>query len=650
MKLRARILLFSLVPVLATLGAVAGITAVRTLEQSRADALALLESLSMEHAAQIDAELEVAMDTARTLAQIFEGYETLDLDERRADYSKMLRSIVEKNPGFLGASTGWEPNALDGRDRDFVDAPGHDGTGRFIPYWSRFGSEVELSPLVDYDKEGAGDYYILPMRTGKEQVIEPYEYTVGSKTLLLTSLMVPIRGSDGRPVGVVGIDIELNELASKYAGIKFGKTGLGRLIAGGGTVVSHADAAQIGKPWSEQKAGAAEGILARLTKGETFTEEVYSATSKENIYKSYTPIFIGNAEKPWIFSMQVPPQELFDASYRLLRLILAISAAGIAVLVAVFLYLSVSITRPLAAAVAIADRVARSDLTETPGEAFLRRKDEIGDLARSVDRMIGGLRGIVAGILDASRSISRGAEQMSQTAQSLSQGATEQAAGAEEVSSSVEEMGSSIKQNSDNASATEATARKAADSGVQGGEAVARTVQAMKDIAGKIGIIEEIARQTNLLALNAAIEAARAGEAGKGFAVVAGEVRKLAERSQTAAGEISALSTASIEVADRAGALLGTIVPDIHKTAELVQEISAASREQASGVDQITKAVTQLDQVIQQNASASEEMASMAEELSGQADQLKETMQVFRLSDDPGADSGARPSLPPPEA
>ncbi|HRY80694.1 MAG TPA: cache domain-containing protein, partial [Spirochaetia bacterium] len=162
MKLRARILLFSLIPVILTLGTVAGITAVRTLEQSRKDAVDLLEALSKEHAAEINVELEVAMDAARTLAQIFEGYESLHADERREDYSKMLRSIVEKNPGFLGASTGWEPNALDGRDREFVDAPGHDGTGRFIPYWSRFEGPVELSPLVDYDKEGAGDYYILP--------------------------------------------------------------------------------------------------------------------------------------------------------------------------------------------------------------------------------------------------------------------------------------------------------------------------------------------------------------------------------------------------------------------------------------------------------------------------------------------------------
>jgi methyl-accepting chemotaxis protein len=195
----------------------------------------------------------------------------------------------------------------------------------------------------------------------------------------------------------------------------------------------------------------------------------------------------------------------------------------------------------------------------------------------------------------------------------------------------MEEMAANIKQNSDNAQQTEKIAIKSAEDAREGGKAVAETVGAMKEIAGKISIIEEIARQTNLLALNAAIEAARAGEHGKGFAVVASEVRKLAERSQTAAGEINKLSATSVQIAEKAGEMLARIVPDIQKTADLVQEINAASNEQSSGAGQINKAIQQLDQVIQRNASASEEMASTSAELLSQAEQLQSTIAFFRI-------------------
>ena len=241
------------------------------------------------------------------------------------------------------------------------------------------------------------------------------------------------------------------------------------------------------------------------------------------------------------------------------------------------------------------------------------------------------LKEVVGEVMKAGEQVAAGSQELSAGSEQLSQGATEQASAAEEASSSVEEMSANIKQNADNAFATEKIATAVAERASKGGEAVSETVSAMKAIAGKISIIEEIARQTNLLALNAAIEAARAGEHGKGFAVVASEVRKLAERSQTAAGEIGKLSTSSVEVAERAGEMLSEIVPDIQKTAELVQEISAASKEQTIGAEQINQAIQQLDQVTQQNASAAEEMSSTSEELASQAEQLQATIGFFKL-------------------
>lgn len=314
---------------------------------------------------------------------------------------------------------------------------------------------------------------------------------------------------------------------------------------------------------------------------------------------------------------------------------LALVGMIVAVLLAILLgvILTRGITGPVALGVAFAEKMAQGDMT---GTLEVNQKDEIGKLADALRSMVDRLSGVISDVQGAAQNVSAGSEQMSSTAEEMSQGATEQAASAEEASSSMEEMTSNIRQNADNSLQTEKIAQKAASDAKEGGEAVAETVTAMKEIAEKISIIEEIARNTNLLALNAAIEAARAGEHGKGFAVVAAEVRRLAERSQVAAGEIGELSTRSVSIAEKAGGLLEQIVPDIQRTAELVQEISAASNEQNSGADQINKAIVQLDKVIQQNASASEEMASMAEELSGQATNLQDTVSFFTVKQKSG--------------
>ncbi|MFW5826638.1 MAG: methyl-accepting chemotaxis protein [Alkalispirochaeta sp.] len=312
----------------------------------------------------------------------------------------------------------------------------------------------------------------------------------------------------------------------------------------------------------------------------------------------------------------------------------SVTAVGVGIVVAVLLaiLIAVIITRAITTALAKGVRFA-TELSEGNLQAQLdvEQKDEIGDLANALRSMATRLKDIVSDIRSATDNVASGSEQLSQSAQQMSEGATEQAASAEEVSSSMEEMSSNIRQNADNALQTDKISQKSSTDAEEGGQAVRETVSAMKEIAEKISIIEEIARNTNLLALNAAIEAARAGEAGKGFAVVASEVRKLAERSQTAAGEISELSGRSVAVAERAGGVLETIVPDIKRTAELVQEISAASNEQNSGAEQINSAIVQLDQVIQRNASASEEMASMSEELSGQAEQLQRAVSFFKM-------------------
>ena len=281
----------------------------------------------------------------------------------------------------------------------------------------------------------------------------------------------------------------------------------------------------------------------------------------------------------------------------------------------------------LRASAAVAEQIAAGDLTVSPQP--LSDKDTLG---QALLLMVEKLREVISDAISSANNVSAGSEEMSATAEQLSQGATEQASSTEEASASMEEMAATIKQSADNASQTEKIARQSASDAIASGEAVAKAVNAMETIAQKIMVVQEIARQTDLLALNAAVEAARAGEHGRGFAVVASEVRKLAERSQAAAAEISTLSGDTVKAAQSAGEMLGKLVPDIQRTAELVEEISAGSREQNAGAAQINTAIQQLDKVTQQNTSAAEEMSATSEELASQAEQLQAAISYFRIA------------------
>ncbi len=313
-----------------------------------------------------------------------------------------------------------------------------------------------------------------------------------------------------------------------------------------------------------------------------------------------------------------------------------ISALAILLTLCLVYFIQKAIVGTVGEALTIAKHIAEGQLDTTQR---VTSRDEVGMLLNALGIMQGKLYSVISGINQNAEHISSASAEVSSTAQTLSQGASEQAASVEQTSASIEQMSASISQNSDNAQVTDGIASESAHSAKDGGNAVQETVQAMRQIAGKVGIIEDIAYQTNMLALNAAIEAARAGEHGKGFAVVAAEVRKLAERSQTAAGEIGSLSTQSVQIAEHAGGLLEKMVPDIDKTAELVQDISAASEEQSTGAGQITSAMSQLDTVTQQNAAASEELAATAQEMRSRSEELKQQVAFFRFANTSASDN-----------
>jgi methyl-accepting chemotaxis protein len=305
------------------------------------------------------------------------------------------------------------------------------------------------------------------------------------------------------------------------------------------------------------------------------------------------------------------------------------SLISIIVSIVITLVISRGITKPIQDVLDVVENISAGDLTKTIN---LNRGDEVGRLLGAMAKMSGKLNEMIGEVRMGAGSVSTAATQVASSASVVSQGTSEQAAAVEQVTSSMEEMSASITQNAENSRTMEQTARKGAQDAGQSGQAVQEAVSAMKLIAEKITVIEEIAYQTNMLALNAAIEAARAGEHGRGFAVVAGEVRNLAERCRTAAQEIGGLAAANVQVAERSGGLLTELVPAIQKTADLVQEVAATSREQAAGVSQINGAISQVGLVTQRNAAGAEQLSSTAEELASQAEALLDMISFFRVS------------------
>jgi len=400
-----------------------------------------------------------------------------------------------------------------------------------------------------------------------------------------------------------------------------------------GRILYHSDPREIGK-----RSGSPTGTEGSAGEGPRIQ---FHRLGGEDYYDIALPIVDPTRASPGVVRIGLKA-ETISAKIRTLvffsSVIALLSILSAGALMAFFL--TRGVTRPISWLARATARVAEGDLVWTEDGATFRQ-DEIGELAESVKGMSQKLSHLIGEVRAGAMAVSSAAAQVASSSQTLSQGTSEQAASVQETTSSLEEMNASITQNAENSRQMEQMALKGAREAAESGTAVTEAVAAMQAIAERISIIGEIAYQTNLLALNAAIEAARAGEHGRGFAVVATEVRKLAERSQTAAREIGDLAGSSVKVAERAGALLTELVPSIKKTADLVQEVAAASKEQSSGVTQINKAMSQVDAVTQRNASAAEELSSTAQEMASQAEALQQLMAFFRV--DGPAEAGGRP-------
>jgi len=463
----------------------------------------------------------------------------------------------------------------------------------------------------------------------------------------------PIKDASGKVIGCIYVGILQEGVSQLRDGLKsvvLGQSGYLSVVGGSGNtqgvVKMHKDSTKEGTNVLDQADGVYKALISEA-KGNSG-----KPVSGRAVIEGQNVILTAVYFEPWdwvIFGTAYVEEFMAGKRAATAALNTAKSwSAGIGLLMVVLgvfvaIYFARNMSLSISNTVSVMSAINDGDLDVKPLSVHPKGpRDELEELGAAVNSMSSKLREVVSNVQGAAESVTQGSGELAATSQSLSEGATNQASSVEEVSASMEEMTANIEQNTDNARQTEKIARQAASDAKRGGESVSKTVEAMRQIADKIAIIEEIARQTNLLALNAAIEAARAGEHGKGFAVVAAEVRKLAERSGVAAAEISELSADSVDIAEEAGKMLEKMVPDIIQTAELVQEIATSSDEQQSGSNQIKNAMLELDRVVQQNSAESEEVAASSEELAGHAGLLEETIGYFRLGG--GGSRRARPA------
>ena len=589
----------------------------------------LVEETSNKLALQCETFLGHGIDVARTMSHTYEGMLKNGNPSRDAVIS-IMKTVLEQNPVFLGVWTVWEPNAFDGKDSEFIDKPGHDKTGRFIPYWNRFGDNIALEACTDYDNSGeAGNYYSIPLHSGNEYIGEPFTYKIQGKDISMSSIAIPIK-YNGKVVGIAGIDISSETLISYQEKVKLYNTGFAKIMTNKGTIVADIDKTEIGKTSSEWTDNNLSDIKQAITSGKPITKIVYSDHFDADAVKCYYPINIGNTNTPWTFVTIINTEEALAQGAKSLSKTIITAILGLAILVILILLIARHITKPIIQAVGFAKKIASGDLTL---QMEVDAKDEIGELKQTLNSMTKSFKFMMVKINNGSNKIVAISSQFNEAAREFSSGANQQAASVEEVSSSIEEILSTVNQNNQNAFITKEIATKTSDGIKQSNTAIAASVDAMKQIAGKISIIGEIAFQTNILALNAAVEAARAGEHGKGFAVVAAEVRKLAEHSKVAADEINNITKGGVKTAENAGKQFEALIPEVDRTAILVNEISSASNEQSAGIGQINSAILQLNDVTQSNASTSEEMATTAEELLKLSHELNDIVKLFNIGD-----------------
>ncbi len=660
-------------------------------------ALAKAEAIGQarQEAINIQLKIEVALDAARTMAH------TLSIVPENKDSllfsrdvtSKMLISVLQKNPDFIGSYTAWEPNAFDQKDMEYIRQKGHDESGRFIPYWSRSDNNIVVEPLAGYedttkDEFGgrAGDYYLIPRETLTEAIIDPYVYPVQGKDTLITSLVVPIM-VQSKFHGIAGIDITLSFLQKIADSIDlYDRTGKMLLVSHRGIVSGlTGEPDLVGKHLRkyEEHSDDQERILNNIKNSRE------NVVFNEGHLQVQVPIHFGSAKTSWAVIIEIPEAKINEAANAIMLKQIAIGVVLILLGIVILWWISRTIAQPLRSTSNILTQIAgqgdfskrvevdQADETGQIGKAInllmdalqaalgdlntvmeavsnrnllervcSEQKGDLNRLSETTNQSIDMLTKALSQVDSTSEQVNTGANELSGSAQALASGTSEQAASLEEVSSSMNEVAAQTKVNNDNAIQARQLTDQTMEVVGKGNQQMREMLSSMdkinntsSDISKIIKVIDEIASQTNLLALNAAVEAARAGKYGKGFAVVAEEVRSLAARSADAAKNTTELienSAKEIELgvnnAGKTSEMLTEIVNSVTKVNDIVGEIASVSDEQQRGIEEINKGLVQVNDVVQQNSSISEETASASEELSGQSELMQQLIGQFKLN------------------
>ena len=616
----------SIIVVLAV--ALAGLLAVvltQAVSTTRAQAFDYGQELAVDHSAKVQQHIAEAVTAMRQSAIEMAALKSQGVTSR-AVYDEILQTTLRAHPDWLGSWSGWEPNALDGRDSAFVNTPGSDATGRYVPYWNNGSGTVVKDVLTDYDKAGAGDYYQIPLRTGREKVIDPYLYKVSGKDVLMTSVTEPIVVA-GVSVGVVGIDMALESLQAQLATVKPYGTGYATLLTGSGVLVAHPDHAKVGTTPAGDIATVAQTAVTRTT---PVRRTAVDPRLGGQALWVFVPVHLSSVDT-WTFVLSMPTSRVLAKVTTMQQSGISYGLAALLVAALVAWLLARSIVQPVErlryrmAQIADGD----GDLTQRVdahhrdeigelGAAFNRFSERVQRLVRQMAEAATAMTGATGDLSAVSSQLAAGAEEASAQAASVSAAAEEVSRNVQTVAAGVDQMGASIREVACNAAdAATVTAEAVEITGVATAT-IGQLNTSSDEISRVLGLITSIAVQTNLLALNATIEAARAGEAGKGFAVVASEVKDLAQETARATGDIAGRITAIQDDATAA-------VDSIRRIATVMNKINDYSTTIAAAVEEQTTTTSEIGRNINEAAAGS---ANIAETITGVADAATATAQA----------------------